>query len=164
MRGWLWSAALALALAAGPAGAKTFRFANDSDVRSLDPYAGQRFVPAQLRRQHLRTAGAARQGSGARAGAGAELDRRPRRIGGASPCAMRCCSRTARNSAPTTWCSRSRGRARPARKLAWLLAQVKEVRALDDRTVELVTNGPDPLLPDELSRMADHEPRLVRGA
>ena len=87
--------------------------------------------------------------------------RRSRRAGrgrrptaGASACGPAWRSRTARPSPPTTSCSRfDRARA-PGSKIAGLLAAVREVRKIDDRTVEIVTNGPDPLLLDELAGWA----------
>jgi peptide/nickel transport system substrate-binding protein len=153
MRGWLWSAALALALAAAPASAKPFRWANDNDVRSLDPYAGGenflRSFDANIYEPLLR-----RGRSLALEPALATSWSRP------APDRWRFRLRSGvafQDGAPFTAddvvFSFDRVRA-PGSKIAGLLAAVREVKKIDDRTIEIATNGPDPLLLDELAGWA----------
>jgi peptide/nickel transport system substrate-binding protein len=148
---WLALAALACALTAAPAQGAVFRWANDYDVRSLDPYAGAEtflrsfdgniYEPLVRRGRDLALEPALAQSWKA-----VEPDR------------WRFALR--RNvtfqdgtlfSADDVLFSLARARA-PNSKLASLVATIKDARALDDATVEFVTNGPDPLLLDKLSQ------------
>jgi peptide/nickel transport system substrate-binding protein len=152
MQRWLWSAAFALALAlvAGPVTAKTFRWASDGDVRSLDPYAGQEIF--------LR---------GFDGNIYEPLVRHDRTDALEPALAVRWVA-----TAPELWRFTLRDnvvfqdgtpldaddvvfsfmRARtPQSKIAGLLAAVREVRRIDAHTVEFATRWPDPILPDELS-------------
>jgi peptide/nickel transport system substrate-binding protein len=149
MRGWL-AAAAALALAAGAAHAETFRWANDYDVRSLDPYAGQEAFLRSFDENIYEP-----------------LVRRGRALALEPGLAA-----SWQQTAPDTWRFALRDTVvfqdgspftaddvvfsfarvlAPGSRLAPLLAALRDVRALDPRTVEIVTNGPDPLLPDELA-------------
>jgi len=150
MRGWLWAAALMLALAAIPASAGTFRWASDHDVRSLDPYAGLetflRSFDANIYEPLVRR--------------GRDLQIEP------------ALATSWTQITPETWRFRLRegvsfqdgapftaddvvfsfARAiAPESRIAGLLAAVKDVRKLDDHTIEVATAGPDPILPDELA-------------
>jgi peptide/nickel transport system substrate-binding protein len=150
MRGWLWSAALALALTAAPANAATFRWANDYDVRSLDPYAGaeafMRSFDANIYEPLVRR--------------GRDLAIEPSLAlswSQTAPDLWRFQLRpgvTFQDGTPFTAddvvFSFDRVRA-PSSKVAGQVAAIKEVRKIDSRTVEIQTNGTDPLLPDELA-------------
>jgi peptide/nickel transport system substrate-binding protein len=144
-------AAMACALAAVPAQGAVFRWANDYDVRSLDPYAGAEtflrsfdsniYEPLVRRGRDMALEPALAQSWRA-----------------VAPDRWRFALR--RNvtfqdgttfSADDVLFSLARARA-PNSKLASLVATIKEARALDDATVEFVTNGPDPLLLDKLSQ------------
>ena len=150
MRGWLWAAALLVALMGAPVSAKTFRWASDGDVRSLDPYAG--------RETFLRSFDANIYEPLVRRGRDFALE----------PALATNWS----NPAPDRWRFKLRqgvvfqdgtpfsaadavfsfARARaPTSKLAEVVAPIKEVRQIDDHTIDIVTNGPDPILPDELT-------------
>ncbi len=150
MRRWLAAAALAVALAAGPAECAVLRWANDYDVRSLDPYAGretfQRSFDANIYEPLVRR--------------GRDLALEP------------ALATSWREVAPDRWrfvlrrgvlfqdgtpltaddvlFSLDRARA-PGSKIAGIVATIAEARAIDGRTIELTTNGPDPLLLDRLS-------------
>ncbi|HXQ49737.1 MAG TPA: ABC transporter substrate-binding protein [Stellaceae bacterium] len=151
MRRWLAASALALAIALGTAQAAVLRWANSYDVRSLDPYAGQevflRSFDANIYEPLVRR--------------GRDLALEPalaanwRQI---APDRWRFALRPRvlfHDGAPFTAddvvFSFARARA-PSSKIAGELAAVKELRKIDDRTVEIVTNGPDPLLLDQLSQ------------
>ena len=150
MKGWLWVAALVLALAVGPASAKTLRWASDRDVRSLDPYAGLetflRSFDANIYEPLVRR--------------GRDLRLEP-------ALAVKWTQR-----APNIWRFRLRedvtfadgapfsaddvvfsfARATaPESRVADLLAAVEAVRWIDAHTVDFVTAGPDPILPEELA-------------
>ena len=150
MKGRLWAAALMLALAAVPASASTFRWASDHDVRSLDPYAG---VETFLRSFD--------------ANIYEPLVRRGRDLAIEPALAVSWTQVT-----PETWRFRLRNgvafqdgtpfaaddvvfsfarAVSPESRIAALLAAVKDVRKIDDHTVEIVTAGADPILPDELT-------------
>jgi peptide/nickel transport system substrate-binding protein len=143
-------ASLVLLIAALPAEAATFRWANSYDVRSLDPYAGretfQRGFDANIYEPLVRR--------------GRDLALEP------------ALAESWKAEAPDRWrfvlrrgavfqdgtpltaddvlFSLARARA-PGSKIAGVVATIKEARAIDARTVELVTNGPDPLLLGKLS-------------
>jgi peptide/nickel transport system substrate-binding protein len=150
--GWRLSAALALALACAPVSATTFRWANDHDVRSLDPYAGQetflRSFDANIYEPLVRR--------------GRDMALRP------------ALALAWTQTQPELWRFRLRpgvlfqdgtpftaddvvfsvARMRsPGSTVASLLAGVREVRAIEDYTVEFTTNGPDPILPEELTAL-----------
>ncbi len=151
MRGWLWAAALAAALAAAPpVAAKTFRWASDRDVRSLDPYAGREtflrsfdeniYEPLVRRGRDL----ALEPGLAVSwTQTAPEVWRFHLRAGV-----------TFQDGAPFTADDvvfsfrRANG---PHSRIAGLLATIAQVRTIDAHTVEFHTNGPDPVLPDELS-------------
>jgi peptide/nickel transport system substrate-binding protein len=143
---------LALALvAAAPAPAKTLRWANDADVASLDPYAQQEtfllsflanvYEPLVRRGRDLAIEPA--------------LATSWERI---APLVWRFELRHdvhfqdgAPFSAADVVYSFKRATA-DGSKLAAVLAGVKQVRAVNDRTVDFVTYAPDPILPEELTK------------
>jgi len=146
----LCAAALAAMAMAAPAGAKTFRWANEADVDSLDPYVRQEtfllsfdsniYEPLVRRDRTLRLEPALathwsqpapdvwrfslRQGvafqDGTPFGADDVLFSYDRASG-------------------------------PGSHISGAVATVEEVRKIDDHTVEFVTKGPDPLLPEEIA-------------
>lgn len=151
MRGWLWAAALLLALAAAPSPAATLRWAARHDVRSLDPYAGLETFLTSFDANIYEP-----------------LVRRGRDLAIEPALAV-----SWQQVTPETWRFRLREHVRfqdgapftaddvtfsfaravaPGSRIAELLAAVKAVRKLDDHTVEIVTAGPDPLLLDALTR------------
>jgi peptide/nickel transport system substrate-binding protein len=146
----LCAAALAAMVMAAPAGAKTFRWANEGDVDSLDPFVRQEvfllsfdsniYEPLVRRDRNLRLEPALathwsqpasdvwrftlRQGvafqDGTPFGADDVLFSYDRAIAAGS-------------------------------RISSAVATIKEARKLDDHTIEFVTNGPDPLLPEEIA-------------
>jgi len=150
MRKALCTAALAAMVMAAPAGAKTFRWANEADVDSLDPYVRQEtfllsfdsniYEPLVRRDRNMRIEPALattwsqpaldvwrftlRQGvsfqDGTPFGADDVLFSYARANGAGS-------------------------------RISTAIASIREARKIDDHTVEFVTNGPDPLLPEEIA-------------
>ena len=143
--------ALALALvAATPAGAKTLRWASDSDVASLDPYARQEtfllsflanvYEPLVRRGRDL----AIEPGLATSWQQVAPLIwrfelRRNVRFQDGAPF-----------SAADVVFSFKRATAEGS-KVAAALAAVKEIRAVNAQTVDFVTYAPDPILPEEIT-------------
>jgi peptide/nickel transport system substrate-binding protein len=138
----------ALAVAAAPLSAKTFRWANDGDVISMDPYARQEttllsfmgniYEPLVQRDKQLRLAPAL-------ATEWAQTE----------PTAWRFKLRQGvafQDGTPFTADDVvfSFERAR-ASQIASTLATAKEIHRIDDFTIDIVTNGPDPILPDEIT-------------
>jgi peptide/nickel transport system substrate-binding protein len=149
----LWTAALVVLVAMGmvdAASAKTFRWANDADSNSMDPYARQEtFLLSFVSNMYE------------------PLVRRDRNLKLEPALATEWAQ-----TAPDVWrfklrqgvtfhdgspfsaddvvfsFERIRG---PGSNLATALATVKEIRKIDDYTVELVTNGPDPILANEIT-------------
>jgi len=151
-RRWAW-AFLVIAALTAPAEAKTFRWANDGDANSMDPYARQEtflllfdlsmYEPLIRRNREMKLEpGLATEWS---------------------------------NIDPTTWRMKLRqgvnfhdgspftaddvvfsfGRAtHPGSNLGSPLASVREVRKLDDQTVDFITDGPNPILPYNLTGVA----------
>jgi len=148
--GWL-AILLTLVMAVSPASAKTFRWAADGAVVSVDPYArnetfllsflGNIYEPLVERGQDLK-------------------------IGPALATSWK-------QTAPDTWRFALRAgvtfqdgspftaedvlfsleRARqPGSKVAGMLGSIKEARAVDPLTVEFVTEAPDPILPEAIAR------------
>lgn len=149
-RGLLWVALLAVLLGAGPVFAKSFRWANDADVFSLDPYARQEtfllsfdsniYEPLLRRGRDLRLEPALATGW---AQTSPNLWRFTLRAG------VRFQDGTAFTADDVIYSfARARG---PGSNLAGPLATVRELRKLDDGTVEFLTSGPDPLLPEKLT-------------
>jgi peptide/nickel transport system substrate-binding protein len=147
------AAALLLALGAAAADAKTFRWANDGDVNSMDPYARQEtfllafdqnmYEPLIRRNREMRL----------EPGLATEWAR-------SEPNVWRLKLRQGVKFQDGTPFSAddvvfSFGRAtRPGSNIASPLATIREARKVDDYTVELVTNGPDPILPYSLPTWA----------
>lgn len=151
MRRSLAAAALACALAAGTAHGAVFRWANDYDVRSLDPYTGREtflrsfdgniYEPLVRRGRDLALEPGLAASWTAPAPDRWRFSLRPNvTFQDGTPF-----------SADDVLFSLDRARA-PSSKLAGLVATIKEAHALDAGTVEFVTNGPDPLLLDKLSQ------------
>jgi peptide/nickel transport system substrate-binding protein len=149
----LLAAALLLAVAAGAADAKTFRWANDGDVNSMDPYARQEtFLLAFDQNMYE------------------PLIRRNREMGLQAGLATEWVQ-----TEPNVWRLKLRQGVRfhdgtpfsaddvvfsferatnPGSNIASPLSTIREVKKVDDVTVELVTDGPDPILPYSLPTWA----------
>ncbi len=142
---------LALTMAAQPASAKTFRWAADGAVVSVDPYArnetfllsflGNIYEPLVERGRDLKI-GPALATSWTQT----------------TPDTWRFTLRpgvTFQDGSPFTAAdvlfSLERARA-PGSKVAGMLASIREARAPDPLTVEFVTEAPDPILPEEIAR------------
>lgn len=151
----LWIAALAALvcvalLGSGPASAKTLRWANDQDVFSLDPYARQEtfllsfvsniYEPLVRRDRELRLepALALRWFEAAPDRWRFELRRGVRFQDGTPFTADDVVFSFARASGPGS-------------NLANALSHLRDVTKLDDFTVDIETNGPDPILPQEIA-------------
>jgi peptide/nickel transport system substrate-binding protein len=151
----LWMAALAMLagaalLWAGPASAKTLRWSNDQDVFSLDPYARQEtfllsfvsniYEPLVRRDRELRLepALAQRWFEAAPDRWRFELRRGVRFQDGTPFTADDVVFSFARASGPGS-------------NLANALAHLRSVTKVDDFTVDIETNGPDPILPQEIA-------------
>jgi peptide/nickel transport system substrate-binding protein len=134
----------------GPATAKTFRWANDGDANSMDPYARQEtfllsfvlnmYEPLVRRDRHLKLEPALAvewsQPS-------AEVWRFKLRQGVKF-----------HDGTPFTADDVVFSFARvigPGSNMAGTVATIKEVKKIDDYTVDLITKGPDPILPDEIT-------------
>jgi peptide/nickel transport system substrate-binding protein len=149
----LWSvvlAAIAAAALATPAEAKTFRWANDSDVNSLDPYARQEifslsfvsniYEPLIRRDGNLRLEPSLAIEWGQLSPHVWRFKLRPgvRFHDGTPFTADDVVFSFARVTGPGSNLSRS-------------VAGVKEARRIDEDTVDLVTEAPDPILPEEIT-------------
>lgn len=144
------AALFAALLYAGSAGAKTFRWANDQDVFSLDPYARQEtfllsfvsniYEPLVRRGKDLRLepALALRWSEAAPDRWRFDLRRGVRFQDGTPFTADDVVFSFARVSGPGS-------------NLANALAHVRDVTKIDDFTVDIRTNGPDPILPEEIA-------------
>jgi peptide/nickel transport system substrate-binding protein len=150
MRRALCAAALAAMVMATPAGAKTFRWANEADVDSLDPYVRQEtfllsfdsniYEPLVRRDRNMRL--------------------EPALATEWSQPALDVWRFTLRRNvtfqdgtsfgADDVLFSFERANAAGSR-ISSAVATIKEARKIDDHTVEFVTNGPDPLLPEEIA-------------
>jgi peptide/nickel transport system substrate-binding protein len=150
---WLVMAAFAALLALGtavPASAKTFRFANDGDVNSMDPYArnetflltfmGNIYEPLIRRGKHLEVEPAL---ATEWTQVSPELWRFKLRHGVKF-----------QDGAPFTAddviFSFDRVRMNGS-NLKAVVATIKSVTKIDDFTVEMTTDGPDPILPEEIT-------------
>ena len=150
MRKALCATALAAMVMAAPAGAKTFRWANEADVDSLDPYIRQEtfllsfdsniYEPLVRRDRNMRLEPAL-----ATAWSQPALDvwrftlRRGVTFQDGTPF-----------GADDVLFSFERANGAGSR-ISSAVATIREARKIDDHTVEFVTNGPDPLLPEEIT-------------
>ena len=152
MREMFCAAALAAVVVglAAPAGGATLRWANDADVASLDPYARQEifllsfdsniYEPLVRRDRNLRLEPAlATEWSEIAPEVWRFKLRRDVSFHDGTPF-----------TADDVVFSFKRATG-PGSRLSGALASVKEVRKVDDHTVDLVTNGADPVLPDEIA-------------
>ncbi len=144
-------AALAASLAlicAAPATAKTFRWANDGDVISMDPYARQEtflltflgnvYEPLIQRDRNLKLEPALATGWSQPSPDVWRFKLRPGvKFHDGTPF-----------TADDVVFSYERVR---TSQLKATLATIREARKVDDLTVDLVTNGPDPILPQEIT-------------
>ena len=135
----------------GPASAATLRWASRDDVRSLDPYAGREtflrsfddniYEPLVRRGRELAPEPALASSWEALSSDRWRFTLRPGVV--------------FHDGLPFTAAdvvfSFARARA-PNSRIAALLSPIKSVRAIDEHTVEIVTNGPDPLLLDQLAQ------------
>jgi peptide/nickel transport system substrate-binding protein len=153
MRNAFWALVGAAVVATGmawPASAKTFRWANDADSNSMDPYARQEtfllsfdsnmYEPLVRRSRDLKLEpGLATEWSQVAPEVWRFKLRRGVTFHDGTPF-----------TADDVLFSFERVR-NPGSNLTTVLATVKAARKLDDFTVELVTNGPDPILPNEIT-------------
>ncbi len=151
MRKVLWMAALAVMLAAsGAVSAKTFRWANDGDSNSMDPYARQEtfllsfdsniYEPLVRRDRNLKLQPAL---ATAWKQTAPDIWRFTLRHGV-----------TFQDGTPFSADDVVFSYARvtgPGSNLAGAVALVKQVKKVDDDTVDIVTKGPDPILPEEIT-------------
>jgi len=146
----LCAAALAAVVMAAPAGAKTLRWASEADVDSLDPYVRQEtfllsfdsniYEPLVRRDRNMRLEPAL---ATAWSQPAPDVWRFTLRQGIAF-----------QDGTPFTAddvlfsYARANG---PGSRISSAVASIREARKIDDHTVEFVTNGPDPLLPEEIA-------------
>jgi peptide/nickel transport system substrate-binding protein len=146
-------AAAALVVGMGTGSAKTFRWANDGDVNSMDPYARNEtflltfmanvYEPLVRRDKHLKVEPAlATEWKQVEPTIWRFKLRRNVKFHDGTPF-----------GADDVIFSYERAKM-PGSNVASMVATVKEVRKVDDATVELVTDGPDPILPEELTQWA----------
>ena len=135
-----------VAWAVVPASAQTVRYANQGELKSLDPYT----LNESTTHGHL---GNVYEGLIARdkdlkiiPGAGRKLGNAGDRPAGASICARASNSRTATPSPPTTWCSPPTASAPKARTCSPTFAADAKVVKVDDYTVDFVLSSPNPIL------------------
>jgi len=143
-------AALVLLALTAAASAKSFRWANDGDVSSMDPYGrnetlllsflGNVYEPLFRRDADLKLEPALAVSSSQPAPDIWRFQLRPNVT----------FQDGTRFGADDVVFSATRAR-HPNSRMASKLARVKEVRKIDDLTVDFVTDGPDPILPDEIS-------------
>ena len=148
----IWAAAAVMALTAG-AEAKTFRWANDGDSNSMDPYARQETFLLLFDQSFYEP-----------------LVRRDREMKLAPGLATEW-----KQTNPTTWRFTLRQGVKfhdgtpftaddvvfsfdrathPGSNVSSPLATVKEVKKIDDFTVDFITDGPDPIMPYNLPTIA----------
>jgi peptide/nickel transport system substrate-binding protein len=143
-------AVLLFAFAAGGASAKPFRWANDGDVSSMDPYGrnetlllsflGNVYEPLFRRDADLKLEPALAVASSQPAPDVWRFQLRENVVfQDGTPFA-----------ADDVVFSATRAR-HPNSRMASKFARVKDVRKVDDHTVDFVTDGPDPILPEEIS-------------
>jgi peptide/nickel transport system substrate-binding protein len=148
----IWAAAAVLALTAA-AEAKTFRWANDGDANSMDPYARQETFLLLMDMSFYEPLVRWNREMKLEPGLATEW----------------------KQTDPTTWRFTLRQGVKfhdgtpftaddvvfsydrathPGSNVASPLATVKEVRKIDDFTVDFITDGPDPILPNNLPTIA----------
>ena len=157
------SAVVVLVALAATGEAKTFRWANDGDPTTMDPHArSDGFVTTFLMSMYE------------------PLLRRDRELKLEPALATEWS-----NIDPTTWRFKLRQGVKfhdgtpftaddvvfsvqraivPGSNVASQLSAVKEVDKVDDYTVNFITDGPTPILPNYLCRRRDHEQGVVRSA
>ncbi len=146
----LAAAVLGLLIGSAGASAKSFRWANDGDVSSMDPYGrnetlllsflGNVYEPLFRRDADLKLEPALAVSSSQPAPDIWRFQlRRNVTFQDGTPF-----------SADDVVFSATRAR-HPNSRMNTKLARVKEVRKIDDYTVDFVTDGPDPILPEEIS-------------
>ena len=141
----------ALAVAASPAAAATFRWAYDSDIASLDPYTrnetlqlsllGNIYEPLVRRGRTLQLEPALAAGWRQIAPLVWRFDLRP---------GVRFQDGTPFGADDVVFSYRRAIAA--GSKVALALAAIRDVRAVDARTVDITTAMPDPTLPEEIVR------------
>lgn len=145
----LFGIVLALGLAA-PCLAASFRWANDVDVRSLDPYARQEvFLQSFVGNIYEPLVRRGRDLALEPALATSWMQVAPRIWRFALRQGVRFHDGTPLTADDVVF-SFDRVRASTSH-LGGAVASIKEVRKLDDWTVDLVTNAPDPLVPEEIA-------------
>jgi peptide/nickel transport system substrate-binding protein len=149
-----WASALMVVAAlAAPADAKTFRWANDGDATSMDPYARQEtflllfnmsmYEPLVRRSREMKLEpGLATEWSNVDPATWRFKLRQGVKFHDGSPF-----------TADDVVFSYDRA-THPGSNVGSPLSTVKEVKKLDDYTVDLITDGPDPILPYSLPGIA----------
>ena len=142
-------AALAAAAlcAASLADAKTLRWASQGDALTLDPHS-QNEGPTTAMNNHVYEALISRDPSLAKVPGWRCRGRRSRPTSGSTSSGPTSSSATARRSPPTTWCSATTARWRRPPTSSAYISSIKEVKAIDPLTVHIITDGPNPILPD----------------
>jgi peptide/nickel transport system substrate-binding protein len=146
----LISISAAFLLAVGAADAKTFRWANDGDVNSMDPYArnesfllsflGSIYEPLVRRNKDLKVEPALAVRWSNPAPEIWRFELRPNvKFSDGTPF-----------TADDVVFSINRARA-PGSNVSTKVASVKEVKKVNDLTVDVVTNGPNPILVEEIT-------------
>ena len=147
-------AGIALLALAASADAKTFRWANDGDTNSMDPYARQETFLLLFDQSMYEPLVRRNREDGARAGAGDRVEADRARPSGASNCARASSSMTARRSPPTTSCSRSSARAGDGSDLRARSPTIKEVQ--EDRRLHRRHRSPTGRTRSCRSNLTDH--------
>jgi peptide/nickel transport system substrate-binding protein len=148
LRFWFAAALAASLILAAPLSAKTFRWANDGDIISMDPYARQEttllsfagniYEPLVERDKKLKLEPAlATEWSQTEPTVWRFKLRRGVKFHDGTPF-----------TADDVVFSYQRTK---TSQVAAIVATFKEVNKIDDHTVEIVTNGPDPIIPDEIT-------------
>ena len=149
---WLWAVSVALvaSFGVGPVEAKTFRWANDGDVSSMDPYArnetfllsfmGNVYEPLVRRNRELKVEPGLAVRWSQPSPTVWRFDLRPNvKFSDGTPF-----------SADDVVFSAARARG-PGSNVSSKLAPVKEVRKIDALTVEVETNAPNPIFLEEIT-------------
>jgi len=134
-----------------PADAETLRWASQGDALTLDPHSPERGADDGDEQPRLRSPDQPRPLAGQGAGAGAVVeDDRLRRLG-VQAAARRQVQRRHAVHPPTTWCFSYNRALSSSSDFKAYISSIKEVKAIDPLTVHIITDGPNPILPDYTS-------------
>ena len=160
----LFAATLAgmLALAVSPASSQTLRYANQGDLKSLDPYSlNETFTHGMLGNVYE---GLTKRDKDLKIiPASPKAGRRRSRRAGASICARASNSTTARTSPPTTSCSRPTASARRLRRARPAFPADAKVVKVDDYTVDFILTSPNPILHYAVGHLVHHVEEMGGG-